>query len=386
LTLLSTFAVDALPRVPWEAVAGGGERVALDAKGPALTMTDPTVFSELTAMANKPVNVAVVGVTGAVGQAFLEVLAERNFPIAKLTLLASARSAGKTVTFAGKDYVVEELTHDSFKGVHIALFSAGGSISKEFAPSAVKAGAVVVDNSSAFRMTEGVPLVVPEVNPQEAQNHKGIIANPNCSTIIMNVPVWPLHQANPIRRIIVSTYQAVSGAGAWGLEELERQIKAHAAGQPIEKVKFPHQIVNNLFSHNSAVGADGYNEEEVKMLKETRKIFGAPNLAVTATCVRVPVPRAHCESINLEFERPITAAEVKAILSKAPGVKIVDDAAKNHFPMPMEASHQDDVLVGRVRQDMSRSDGRGIDLFVAGDQIRKGAATNAVQISELLRF
>ncbi|MFT3785142.1 MAG: aspartate-semialdehyde dehydrogenase [Tepidisphaeraceae bacterium] len=331
-----------------------------------------------------PVNVAIVGVTGAVGQAFLEVLAERNFPINQLKLLASARSAGKTVDFKGKTYTVEELTHDSFKGVQIALFSAGGSISKEFAPSAVKAGAVVVDNSSAFRMTDGIPLVVPEVNPEAIKKHVGIIANPNCSTIIMNVPVWPLHKANKIKRIIVSTYQAVSGAGAWGLEELERQIKQHASGSAIEKIKFPHQIINNLFSHNSAVGPTGYNEEEVKMLKETRKIFGEPKMAVTATCVRVPVPRAHCESINIEFTQPITPDEVKKILSKAPGVTIVDNPEKNHFPMPIEASGQDNVLVGRVRQDMSREDGRGIDLFVAGDQIRKGAATNAVQIAEKL--
>lgn len=330
------------------------------------------------------VNVAVVGVTGAVGQEFLAVLEQRRFPIRNLKLLASARSAGKTVTFAGKTYTVEELTHDSFKDVQIALFSAGGSISKEFAPSAVKAGAVVVDNSSAFRMKEGIPLVVPEVNPEAIEKHIGIIANPNCSTIIMNVPVWPLHKANKVKRIIVSTYQAVSGAGAWGLEELERQIKAYAAGESIEKQKFPHQIVNNLFSHNTTIGENGYNEEEMKMLNETRKIFGDPKIAVTATCIRVPVPRAHCESINIEFAQPITPDEVRKILSSAPGVKIVDDRAGNHFPMPIEASGQDDVLVGRIRQDMSRDDGRGIELFIAGDQIRKGAATNAVQIAEKL--
>ena len=330
------------------------------------------------------VNVAIVGVTGAVGQAFLEVLAERNFPVGTLRLLASARSAGKSVTFKGEDYPVETLTHDSFAGIDVALFSAGGSISKEFAASATKAGAVVVDNSSAFRMTDGVPLVVPEVNPGAVAGHRGIIANPNCSTIIMNVPIWPLHQANAVKRIIVSTYQAVSGAGAWGLEELERQIKQHAAGEPIARIKFPHQIVNNLFSHNTAIGANGYNEEEMKMLKETRKIFGLPRLMVTATCVRVPIPRAHCESINVEFERPMSPDQVRAILSNAPGVKLVDRVEENHFPMPLEASGQDDVLVGRIRQDMSRDDGRGIDLFVAGDQIRKGAATNAVQIAELL--
>lgn len=330
------------------------------------------------------VNVAVVGVTGAVGQEFLTVLAERDFPIKNLKLLASARSAGKKIDFKGKTYTVEELTKDSFKDVDIALFSAGGSISKEFGPAAVQAGAIVIDNSSAFRMKDGIPLVVPEVNPEAIKKHSGLIANPNCSTIIMNVPVWPLYKANRIKRIIVSTYQAVSGAGAWGLWELEEQIKAYAAGQPIKKDKFPHQIVNNLFSHNSKVAENGYNEEEIKMVAETRKIFGDPKIMVTATCVRVPVPRAHCESINLEFERPITPQEVTAILSKAPGITIVDDPANSHFPMPQEASNQDNVLVGRIRQDISRDDGRGIDLFVSGDQIRKGAATNAVQIAERL--
>lgn len=330
------------------------------------------------------VNVAVVGVTGAVGQEFLNVLAERNFPIKSLKLLASARSAGRKQTFRGETYTVEELTRDSFKGVQIALFSAGGSISKEFAPAAVAAGAVVVDNSSAYRMKDGVPLVVPEVNPEQINKHVGLIANPNCSTIIMNVPVWPLHRANRVKRIVASTYQAVSGAGAWGLEELERQIKAYASGGAIEKVKFPHQIVNNLFSHNSKVAENGYNEEENKMVQETRKIFAEPKIAISATCVRVPIPRAHCEALNLEFERPMTPAEVRQILSKAPGVRIIDNPDANHFPMPLEASGQDDVLVGRIRQDISRDDGRGIDLFVSGDQIRKGAATNAVQIAERL--
>lgn len=330
------------------------------------------------------VNVAVVGATGAVGEEFLRVLAERNFPIKNLRLLASARSAGKKVTFKGTEYTIEELTKDSFKDIQIALFSAGGSISKEYAPAAVSAGAVVVDNSSAFRMKDGVPLVVPEVNPEAIHKHNGVIANPNCSTIIMNVPVWPLHKANPVRRIIVSTYQAVSGAGAWGLYELEQQQKAFAAGEPIKKEKFPHQIFNNLFSHNTTIGPEGYNEEEMKMVKETRKIFNEPSMHVTATCVRVPIPRAHCESINLEFARPITPDEVRKILSKAPGVKIVDDIESNTFPMPLDASHQDLVLVGRIRQDISREDGRGIEMFVSGDQIRKGAATNAVQIAEKL--
>jgi len=331
-----------------------------------------------------PVNVAVVGVTGAVGQEFLTVLAERNFPIRNIRLLASARSAGKKIAFRGESHTVEELTRDSFRGIDIALFSAGASVSREYAPVAVAAGAVVVDNSSAFRMDPTVPLVVPEVNPERIAEHRGIIANPNCSTIIMNVPVWPLHRLNRVRRIVVSTYQAVSGAGAWGLWELDEQMRAYVAGQPIVKKKFPHQIVNNLFSHNSKVADNGYNEEENKMVNETRKIFGDPEIMITATCVRVPVPRAHSESINLEFEKPITPAEVRKILSQAPGVVIVDDPANNHFPMPLEASGQDNVLAGRIRQDISRSDGRGIDMFVCGDQVRKGAATNAVQIAERL--
>ena len=330
------------------------------------------------------VNVAIAGATGAVGQEFLTVLAERNFPIKNLRLLASAKSAGKTMQFKGQDYKVEELTNDSFKDIQIAFFSAGGSISKQFAPAAVAAKAVIVDNTSAFRMKEGIPLVVPEVNPEQIHKHNGLIANPNCSTIIMNVPVWPLHKANKIKRIIVSTYQAVSGAGAWGLYELDAQLKAYANGQPIVKEKFPHQIANNLFSHNTTIGENGYNEEENKMVNETRKIFGDPKIMVTATCIRIPVPRAHCESINLEFERPITPAEVRKILSTAPGVTIVDDRAGNHFPMPIEAIGQDNVLIGRIRQDMSREDGKGIEMFVSGDQIRKGAATNAVQIAEKL--
>lgn len=330
------------------------------------------------------VHVAIAGATGAVGQEFLNVLAERKFPIKSLKLLASHRSAGKQIIFAGQTYTVEEMTKESFKGVEIAFFSAGGSLSREFAPAAVAAGAVVIDNTSAFRMKEGVPLVVPEVNPEQIHKHNGLIANPNCSTIIMNVPVWPLHKVNRVKRIIVSTYQAVSGAGAQGIHELEQQQRAFAAGQPITKNLFPHQIFNNLFSHNTKIGENGYNEEENKMVNETRKIFGDPRIMISATCVRVPIPRAHSESINLEFERPITPEEVREILRKAPGVTIVDDQEKNHFPMPLEASHQDDVLVGRIRRDMSRDDGRGIDMFVSGDQVRKGAATNAVQIGERL--
>jgi aspartate-semialdehyde dehydrogenase len=330
------------------------------------------------------VNVAIVGATGAVGQEFLNVLSERKFPIKILKLLASAKSAGKKAEFAGKSYTVEELTHDSFKDVQVAFFSAGGSISKEFAPSAVKAGAVVVDNTSYFRMKDGIPLVVPEVNGDQIPKHNGLIANPNCCTIIMVVPLWPLHKVNRIKRVVVSTYQSVSGAGAWGLYELDAQMKAYATGQPIAKEKFPHQIVNNLFSHNTKVADNGYNEEENKMVAETRKIFGDPKIQVSPTCIRVPIPRAHSESINIEFERPMTPEQVRKILADAPGIRLVDNRESNHFPMPLEASGQDDVLVGRIRQDISREDGRGIDLFVSGDQVRKGAATNAVQIAEKL--
>lgn len=328
--------------------------------------------------------VAIMGATGAVGTEFLKILEQRKFPLSSLKLLASGRSAGKTLTFAGEQIAVEELTEASFKGVELVLASAGGSISKKFAPAAVAAGCVVVDNTSAFRMVPEIPLVVPEVNPEDIAWHKGIIANPNCSTIIMNVPVWPLHKVNPVKRLVISTYQAVSGAGAWGLWELDEQIKAYASGQPIQKNKFPHQIVNNLFSHNSSVSDNGYNEEENKMLNETRKIFHCPEIRVTATCMRVPVPRAHTEAINIEFTRPMSEAQVREILAAAPGVKIVDDRKANHFPMPLEASDQDDVLVGRIRQDVSQEGGRGIDLLVSGDQIRKGAALNAVQIAEML--
>ena len=330
------------------------------------------------------VNVAIVGATRAVGQELLTVLSQRQFPIRNLRLLASARSAGKEIRFEGATYHVEELTKDSFKTMEIGFFSAGGSISREFAPMAVKAGCVVIDNTSAFRMKDGVPLVIPEVNPEQIARHIGLIANPNCSTIIMNVAVWPLYKANRVRRAIVSTYQAVSGAGAQGLRELDVQTRAYAAGQPMDRFLFPHQIFNNLFSHNTKIGENGYNEEENKMVLETRKIFGDPKIMIAATCIRVPIPRAHSESINLEFERPITPEQVRDILSKAPGVKIIDDREANYFPMPLEASGQDAVLVGRIRQDISRDDGRGIELFVSGDQVRKGAATNAVQIGEML--
>ncbi len=329
-------------------------------------------------------HVAVVGATGAVGQEFMRVLEQRNFPFEKITFLASSRSAGKPITFKGKTYTVQELKEDSFKGVDLALFSAGGSISKKFAPIAAQSGTVVVDNSSAFRMDPGTPLVVPEVNPQDVHTHKGIIANPNCSTIIMVVPVWPLHKVNPIKRLVISTYQAASGAGYQAMVELQEQARDFLDGKKIAPKVLPHQIAFNLFSHNSKIGENGYNEEETKMVKETHKMFHCNTIGITATCVRVPVLRAHSESINIQFSRPITENEVRDILRSAPGVKLVDDREKNYFPMPLESSDQDDVLVGRIRRDISQPDGCGIDMFISGDQLRKGAALNAVQIAELL--
>ncbi len=330
------------------------------------------------------VNVAVVGATGAVGREFIKVLEQRNFPFKNIKFLASSRSAGSQIQFKGRPYTVEELTDKSFTDIQVALFSAGGSVSKQFAPIAVKAGAIVVDNSSAFRMDPKVPLVVPEVNPQDIEWHQGIIANPNCSTIIMVVPVWPLYKANKIKRIVVSTYQAASGAGWAAMEELRNQTADVLAGRPAIPKVIPHKYAFNLFSHTSKIGPDGYNEEETKMVKETQKMFHDANIAVCPTCVRVPVLRAHSESINIAFENPMTEHQVKDILAKAPGVKIVDDREKNYFPMPLDASDQGDVLVGRIRQDPSLPNGTGINLFVAGDQLLKGAALNAVQIAELL--
>lgn len=327
---------------------------------------------------------AIAGVTGAVGQEFLSIIDERKFAFQSIKMLASSRSAGKTMSFKGKTYTIEEMTKDSFKDVDIALFSAGASRSREFAPAAVKAGAVVVDNSSAYRMDPEVPLVIPEINPEMIKKHKGIIANPNCSTIIGIVPIWPLHKINPVKRMVVSTYQAASGAGLSAMLELEAQSREILEGKPPTKNVFPHQIAFNCFSHNSSLGPNGYNEEETKMVKETRKIFNCPSIAVTATCVRIPVMRAHCESINLEFANAITPDEVRKILSAAPGVTVLDDREHNRFPMPIDASGKDDIFVGRIRQDESLPGNRGINLWVSGDQLRKGAALNAIQIAELL--
>lgn len=334
-------------------------------------------------MKNK--NVAIVGATGAVGREFIGCIEGRGLPLGSLKLLASARSAGKTQAFRGKPLAVEELTEDAFKGVDIALFSAGSGISKQFAPAAVRAGAVVVDNSSAFRGDPVVPLVVPEINARRIKDHKGIIANPNCAAITTLVPLWPVHQANRVKRLIVSTYQAASGGGAALMEELELSTRAYLEGKdyPPQVVKYPYAF--NLFSHNTAIDlATGYNDEESKVIKETRKIFEDDTIAVSATCIRVPVLRAHSVSMTFECERPITPEEVKALLAKAPGVKLVDDWTNNYFPMPKDASGQGDVLAGRIRKDLSDPSGKSISMFVAADQLLKGAALNAVQIAELL--
>lgn len=329
--------------------------------------------------------VAVVGATGAVGAEFMDCLTKRKFPVKELRLLASARSAGKTAPFQGKDLVIEELTDASFKGVDIAMFSAGGGISRTFAPVAVNAGAVVVDNSSAFRMDPNVPLVVPEINAGEIAKHKGIIANPNCSAIIAITPLWPIHQVNRIKRLIVSTYQAASGAGAAAMEELRESTRAYLEGRAYEPKVLPHPYAFNVFSHNTKIDPKtGYNDEETKVIQETKKIFGDPDIRVSATCVRVPVLRAHCESLTIECERPTTPAEVREILKSAPGVKLVDDTERNYFPMPKDASGQYDILVGRIRQDISDPTGKSVCLFVSGDQLLKGAALNAVQIAEKL--
>jgi aspartate-semialdehyde dehydrogenase len=329
--------------------------------------------------------VAVVGATGAVGVEMVRCLEQRNFPLSRLKLLASARSAGRTAPFRGRPLPIEELTDASFEGVKVALFSAGGSISKRFAPAAVRAGAVVIDNSSAFRMDAAVPLVVPEINAAEIGRHRGIIANPNCAAIISIVPLWPIHRSNRIRRLVISTYQAASGAGAAAMQELREATRAHLEEREYRHTVLPHPYAFNVFSHNTKVDPlTGYNEEETKVMNETRKIFGDPDIRVTATCVRVPVLRAHCVSLNFECERPITPAEVRGLLADAPGVRIVDDVTNNYFPMPKDASGQDAILVGRIRQDVSDPSGRSIALFCAGDQLLKGAALNAVQIAEHL--
>ena len=334
---------------------------------------------------NKTYNVAVIGATGAVGLEMIETLEKRNFPVKKLNLFASERSVGKKLKFKGTEITVQELKSDVFAGNNFALFSAGANRSKEFAAAAVKAGCVVIDNSSAFRMDADVPLVVPEVNPEDAKRHKGIIANPNCSTAILLVAIYPLHKVNPIQRIVVSTYQAASGAGAKAMAELEEQTAALLRGEKnITAKTLPQRIAFNLFPHVDVFLDNGYTKEEMKFVNESRKIMHHPTLKISATCVRVPVYRAHSESVNIEFERPMTPAQAREIIGRSPGVKLVDDPANKKYPMPIDASGQYDCLVGRIRQDVSREDGRGLELFVSGDQLLKGAALNAVQIAELL--
>ena len=329
--------------------------------------------------------VAIAGVTGAVGAEFIATMDRRRFPVRKLKALASARSAGKTLAFRGQQVVIEELTERSFEGVDIALFSAGSGISRKFAPHAIKAGAVVVDNSSAFRMDPNVPLVIPEVNARRIGDHKGIIANPNCAAITALVPLWPIHRVNRIKRVIISTYQAASGGGAAMMQELVDSTRAALDGEALRPKVLPHPYAFNLFSHNTAIDPEtGYNDEETKVIKETRKIFEDEQIAVGVTCIRVPVLRAHCEAITFECERPIGEHEVREILASAPGVRIVDDRTKNHFPLPLDASGQDDVLVGRIRKDLSDASGHSVAMFVAADQLLKGAALNAIQIAELL--
>jgi len=329
--------------------------------------------------------VAIVGATGAVGVELIRCLEQRNFPLAELRLLASARSAGKTLTFRGRPLAVRELGEDSFAGVDLAFFSAGASTSRRFAPIAVRAGAIVIDNSSAFRMDAEVPLVVPEINSHTLRTHHGIIANPNCSAIISITPLWPIHRGNRIRRLIIATYQSASGAGAAAMEELRESTRAYLEGRPYPPRVLPHPYAFNLFSHNTRIDpVTGYNEEETKVIQETRKIFADLEMRITVTCVRVPVLRAHSVAITFECERPITPVEVREQIAAAPGVKLVDDPERNYFPMPIDASGQDAILVGRIRQDLSDPSGRSISLFAAGDQLLKGAALNAVQIAEAL--
>jgi aspartate-semialdehyde dehydrogenase len=327
--------------------------------------------------------VAIVGATGAVGVEMIGCLERRRFPLRELRLLASARSAGRTLEFRGAPLTVRELTGASFDGVDLALFSAGSSVSKKFAPLAVRAGAIVIDNSSAFRMDPAVPLVVPEINPQALREHRGIIANPNCTAIISITPLWPVHRANRIVRLLVSSYQSASGAGAAAMEELRESTRAYLEGREYRQRVLPHPYAFNVFSHNTRVDpASGYNEEEIKVREEARKIFGDPELRISATCIRVPVLRAHSVAITFECQRPIAAEEARRLIAGAPGVKLVDDRERNYFPMPRDASGGDAILAGRIRQDLSDPNGRSIALFVAGDQLLKGAALNAVQIAE----
>ncbi len=326
--------------------------------------------------------VAVLGATGAVGTELLTLLEERNFPLSELNLLASPRSAGKQLQFKDQTLTISAVSESAFTDVDIVLASAGGSTSKKWADAIVDAGALMIDNSSAFRMDPAVPLVVPEVNPTAAKQHQGIIANPNCTTILMCVALQPLHAIQPIRRIVVSTYQSASGAGARAMEEVKQQAQAILNGETPPTEAFPYPLAFNLFPHNTTINSQGYCEEEMKMVNEARKIMGVPDLKVTATCVRVPVLRAHAESVNLEFDQPFDLDMARQAIAAAPGAELLEDWDKNYFPMPINASGKDAVLVGRIRQDISNPN--GLELWLCGDQIRKGAALNAIQIAELV--
>src|SRR5271169_1105518 len=331
---------------------------------------------------NRNPHVAVVGATGAVGIEMIKTLEKRNFPAGKLILLASARSAGKELKFKGQEIAVTELTKDSFAGIDIALFSAGGSISKEFAPIAAKAGCVVVDNSSAFRMDDSVPLVIPEINADDVKKHKGIIANPNCTTAITLMALYPLHKEFTVKRIFASSYQAVSGAGAKAIEELKRQVGEIVSGKPVTKEVYPHQIAFNVLPQVDSFLATGYTKEEMKMENEGRKIMHHPNFRASVTCVRVPVYRSHSIAVSAEFDKPVTVEAARAVLKKAPGLDLVDEPENKIYPMPLFTSEKDNCEVGRIRMDCALDN--GLCFWVSGDQLLKGAALNAVQIAEEL--
>jgi aspartate-semialdehyde dehydrogenase len=331
---------------------------------------------------NREPHVAVVGATGAVGIEMLKTLEKRKFPVGKLTVLASARSVGKRLSFRGKEIRVQELTSGAFDGINLALFSAGGSISKEFAPAAARSGCVVVDNSSAFRMDDKVPLVIPEINPADVKWHQGIIANPNCTTAVALMALYPLHQAFGVKRIFASSYQAVSGTGAKAIEELKRQVEQTVNGRPITKEVYPHQIAFNVLPHVDSFLPSGYTKEEMKMQNEGRKIMHHQTFRASVTCVRVPVYRAHSVAVNAEFEKPVTVEAAREVLKKAPGLQVIDDPAKNEYPQPLFVAEQYDCAVGRIRQDCALDN--GLAFWVSGDQLLKGAALNAVQIAEEL--
>lgn len=328
--------------------------------------------------------VGIVGATGAVGRELLAVLTRRGHEPGELRLFASAGSAGVRVEFAGREHELQVLSAECFKGLDWVFFSAGAAVSRQWAPQAVAEGAIVIDNSSAFRLEREVPLVVPEVNGPAVAGHRGLIANPNCVAVLLTLALWPLHQVGRVVRLVVSTYQSVSGAGHRAMAELEQQTADHLAGRPIAAQALPHPIAFNLFSHGSKVDESGYNQEELKVMAETRKILGLPDLAISVTCIRVAVLRAHSLSITATFDRPISEDEARAAVRRAAGLRLVDDRQANHFPMPSESSGQDAVLVGRIRRDLGQPDGKGLQLFVCGDQLRKGAALNAVQIAELV--